>query len=223
MLPACYCRSSSPAALCAPRWRSFCSFPTGCFGRSAVFANSDSYAVAMAQMTCERCGALLPDDARFCPRCGAPVAAFITQERKVVTILFADLARSTELSAQLDPERFREVMAAFFRSVSTELESLRGRAEKFVGDAVMAVWGAPRSLRRCASGRPGRLCHPRPNRSPRGSPGAPRPPACTGRHQLRTCGHGIGDGRPVPRGRGGGEPGCSAAGSSCSGGDPGGG
>ncbi|HYT80348.1 MAG TPA: adenylate/guanylate cyclase domain-containing protein, partial [Actinomycetota bacterium] len=97
----------------------------------------------MAQMTCERCGAVLPDDARFCPRCGAPVTAFITEERKVVTMLFADLARSTELSAQLDPERFREVMAAFFRSVSTELESLRGRAEKFVGDAVMAVWGVP--------------------------------------------------------------------------------
>jgi class 3 adenylate cyclase/tetratricopeptide (TPR) repeat protein len=97
----------------------------------------------MAEMTCERCGAPLPEDARFCPRCGAPVAAFTTEERKVVTILFADLVRSTELSAQLDPERFREFMAAFFRTVSTELESLRGRAEKFVGDAVMAVWGVP--------------------------------------------------------------------------------
>jgi class 3 adenylate cyclase/tetratricopeptide (TPR) repeat protein len=94
-------------------------------------------------MICERCGAPLPEDARFCPRCGAPVAAYITEERKVVTILFADLARSTEIAAQLDPERFREVMAAFYRSVSTELESLRGRAEKFVGDAVMAVWGVP--------------------------------------------------------------------------------
>ena len=101
------------------------------------------YAWCVVQMTCERCGAPLPEDARFCPRCGAPVAAFVTEERKVVTILFADLARSTELSAQLDPERFREVMAAFFRLVSTELESLRGRAEKFVGDAVMAVWGVP--------------------------------------------------------------------------------
>jgi class 3 adenylate cyclase/tetratricopeptide (TPR) repeat protein len=94
-------------------------------------------------MSCEHCGATLPEDARFCPRCGAPVAAVITEERRVVTILFADLAGSTELAAQLDPERFREVMAAFFRSVSTELESLRGRAEKFVGDAVMAVWGVP--------------------------------------------------------------------------------
>jgi class 3 adenylate cyclase/tetratricopeptide (TPR) repeat protein len=97
----------------------------------------------MAQLTCERCGAPLPEDARFCPRCGAPVSALLTDERKVVTILFADLAGSTELAAQLDPERFREVMSAFFRSVSTELESLRGRAEKFVGDAVMAVWGVP--------------------------------------------------------------------------------
>jgi class 3 adenylate cyclase/tetratricopeptide (TPR) repeat protein len=94
-------------------------------------------------MTCERCGAPLPEDARFCPRCGAPVAAYVTEERKVVTILFADLARSTEIAAQVDPERFREVMSAFYRSVSAELESLRGRAEKFVGDAVMAVWGVP--------------------------------------------------------------------------------
>jgi class 3 adenylate cyclase/tetratricopeptide (TPR) repeat protein len=71
------------------------------------------------------------------------VAVFTTEERRVVTILFADLVRSTELAARLDPERFREVMAAFFRAVSEELESLRGRAEKFIGDAVMAVWGLP--------------------------------------------------------------------------------
>ena len=97
----------------------------------------------MPELLCERCGAVLPEDARFCPRCGAPVAVFTTEERRVVTILFADLARSTELAARLDPERFREVMAAFFRAVSEELESLRGRAEKFIGDAVMAVWGLP--------------------------------------------------------------------------------
>ncbi len=96
-------------------------------------------------MTCDQCGAPLPEDARFCSQCGASVAVFATGERKVVTILFADLARSTELSAQLDPERFREVMAAFFRTISSELESLRGRAEKFVGDAVMAVWGVPQA------------------------------------------------------------------------------
>jgi len=93
----------------------------------------------MNELTCQRCGAPLPADARYCPRCGAPVAVSTTEERKVVTVLFADLSASTELAARLDPERYREVIAAFFRSVSEELESLRGRAEKFVGDAVMAV------------------------------------------------------------------------------------
>src|SRR5438093_11608198 len=97
----------------------------------------------MPDLLCDRCGAALPDDARFCPRCGAPVSAVTTEERKVVTVLFADLVSSPELAARLDPERFREVMAAFFRAVSEELESLRGRAEKFIGDAVMAVWGLP--------------------------------------------------------------------------------
>ena len=68
-----------------------------------------------------------------------------TEERKVVTVLFADLAASTELAARLDPERFREVIGAFYQMVSGELESLRGRVEKFVGDAVMAVFGLPTS------------------------------------------------------------------------------
>src|SRR5438093_12266873 len=94
-------------------------------------------------LTCDRCGTLLPEDARFCPNCGAPVARAVTEERKVVTLLFADIARSTELASRLDPERFREVIAAFFQVVSAELASLRGRAEKFVGDAVMAVFGLP--------------------------------------------------------------------------------
>jgi len=64
-------------------------------------------------------------------------------ERKVVTVLFADVVRSTELAASLDPERFSEVMSAFFRMVERELSSLRGRTEKFVGDAVLAVFGVP--------------------------------------------------------------------------------
>ena len=96
-------------------------------------------------MTCERCGALLPADARFCPSCGLPVGVGVTTERKVVTLLFADLTGSTELSTQLDPERFREVMAAFYREVTDELESLRGRAENFAGDAVLGVFGVPQA------------------------------------------------------------------------------
>lgn len=65
------------------------------------------------------------------------------EERKVVTVLFADIAGSTRLVGRLDPERFREVMGAFYQLASDELSSLRGRAEKFVGDAVMAVFGLP--------------------------------------------------------------------------------
>jgi class 3 adenylate cyclase/tetratricopeptide (TPR) repeat protein len=94
---------------------------------------------------CERCGSPLPEGARFCPHCGAPVAVVTTEERKVVTVMFADLVGSTGLAARLDPERFREVMSEFFRMVSFELESLRGRAEKFIGDAVMAVFGLPQT------------------------------------------------------------------------------
>src|SRR5205814_5636437 len=104
-----------------------------------------SYAGAVE--TCEWCGNPLPPGARFCPTCGAPVASLQADvglapdsvdgvgsitERKLVTVLFADLVRSTELAAELDPERYSEVMAAFFQMVERELSSLRGRTEKFV-------------------------------------------------------------------------------------------
>jgi class 3 adenylate cyclase/tetratricopeptide (TPR) repeat protein len=62
-----------------------------------------------------------------------------------VTVMFADIVGSTRLAALLDPERFREVLGAFYGLVSGELESLRGRVEKYVGDAVMAVFGLPQT------------------------------------------------------------------------------
>lgn len=91
---------------------------------------------------CASCGTPLPPEARFCPRCGTPVALPTTAERRMVTVLFADLANSTSLTSRLDPERAREVLGVFYTAASEELRSLRGRAEKFVGDAVMAIWGA---------------------------------------------------------------------------------
>jgi class 3 adenylate cyclase/tetratricopeptide (TPR) repeat protein len=106
-------------------------------------------------LTCEWCGTPLPAGARFCPNCGSPVEpsaaaggpgsaeVLDVAERKVVTVLFADLARSTELANMLDAERFRELLSAFYALVSRELTSLRGRPEKFAGDAVMAVFGLP--------------------------------------------------------------------------------
>lgn len=97
----------------------------------------------MIETTCERCGEPLPARARFCPNCGFPVGAPPAEERKVVTVVFADLVGSTQLSAEIDPERYREVIAAFYHAVSEELASLRGRAFNFAGDAVVGVFGIP--------------------------------------------------------------------------------
>ena len=66
-----------------------------------------------------------------------------TSERKVVTVLFADLVDSTGLSQRLDPERAREVLGRFYDVTVEELVALRGKPEKFIGDAVMAVFGLP--------------------------------------------------------------------------------
>src|SRR6516165_9325241 len=95
-------------------------------------------------MTCAVCGHMLPEDARFCPNCGAVVGSLLgTEERKMVTVLFADLVDSTGLSQRLDPERARSLLGSFFDAAATELQALRGRPEKFIGDAVMAVFGLP--------------------------------------------------------------------------------
>jgi class 3 adenylate cyclase/tetratricopeptide (TPR) repeat protein len=95
-------------------------------------------------MTCAVCGEPLPEGARFCPNCGALVATPLeTQERKMVTVLFADLVDSTGLAQRIDPERARDVFSRFFDAATEELLALRGRPEKFIGDAVMAVFGLP--------------------------------------------------------------------------------
>src|SRR5712691_1976906 len=98
----------------------------------------------LVAMTCEYCGQPLPEGARFCPNCGSPVASTVgTEERKVVTVLFADLVDSTGLGQRLDPERAREVLGLFYDAATEELMALRGQPEKFIGDAVMAVFGLP--------------------------------------------------------------------------------
>ena len=95
-------------------------------------------------MECDFCGQPLPEGARFCPNCGTPVSTTLgTEERKIVTVLFADLVDSTGLAQRLDPERAREVLGGFFDAASEELRALRGHPEKFIGDAVMAVFGLP--------------------------------------------------------------------------------
>src|SRR5437899_2469551 len=93
---------------------------------------------------CTVCGLPLPEAARYCPNCGAAAGPLgETEERKMVTVLFTDLVDSTGLAQRFDAERARELLGRFFDAASEELTALRGRPEKFIGDAVMAVFGLP--------------------------------------------------------------------------------
>src|SRR5207249_4097869 len=93
---------------------------------------------------CTVCGLPLPEAARFCPNCGAAAGALVeTEERKLVTVLFADLVDSTGFAQTLDAERAREMLGRFFDAASEERTALRGRPEKCRGDAVTAVFGLP--------------------------------------------------------------------------------
>ncbi|MFF9593257.1 adenylate/guanylate cyclase domain-containing protein [Streptomyces sp. NPDC014646] len=99
-------------------------------------------------MNCTSCQHQLPADARFCPSCGTPcpAAAATTppgDERKLVTAVFCDLVGSTALSGQLDPETLRTVTLRYFAVMSERIEAHGGTPEKFIGDAVMAVFGVP--------------------------------------------------------------------------------
>jgi class 3 adenylate cyclase/tetratricopeptide (TPR) repeat protein len=96
-------------------------------------------------MVCAQCGASLAADARFCPACAAPVRAVTPspEERKLVTVLFADLVGSTELADAQDPERTRALLNRFYDAMTAEIAELGGTVEKFVGDAVMAAFGVP--------------------------------------------------------------------------------
>jgi class 3 adenylate cyclase len=97
---------------------------------------------------CGNCGRENIEGARFCSNCGAPLAAEAEpsrEERKVVTVLFADLVGFTSRAEQMDPEDVRAVLAPYHSRLRSELESHGGTVEKFIGDAVMALFGAPAS------------------------------------------------------------------------------
>ncbi|MDQ2966665.1 MAG: AAA family ATPase, partial [Chloroflexota bacterium] len=94
---------------------------------------------------CGRCGAPIPDGARFCPACGQPVAGEpAPEERKLATAVFVDLADSTALGERLDPERVRSILQDYFSMVSSTVQAWGGTVEKYIGDAVVAVFGVPR-------------------------------------------------------------------------------
>src|ERR671924_329951 len=96
---------------------------------------------------CPNCGQNNPETARFCHACATPLTAATgasREVRKTVTVVFCDVIDSTPLGERLDPELLRRVMSRFFDEMRAALEAHGGTVEKFIGDAVMAVFGVPR-------------------------------------------------------------------------------
>ena len=107
---------------------------------------------------CSECGTELAAQAKFCSQCGTPTAAAAlasgsthaasnhsspVSERRVTSVLFGDLVGFTTLSESRDPEEVRELLSRYFDTARTSSARYGGTIEKFIGDAVMAVWGVP--------------------------------------------------------------------------------
>jgi class 3 adenylate cyclase len=92
---------------------------------------------------CAVCGYEARTGFNFCPECGAPAAARGREQRKVVTVVFCDVVGSTALGESTDPEAVRALLARYFERMKEIVERHGGTVEKFIGDAVMAVFGVP--------------------------------------------------------------------------------
>jgi class 3 adenylate cyclase/tetratricopeptide (TPR) repeat protein len=111
------------------------------------------HCAAPLQRACPNCGAPVVAGARFCMQCATPLTAAgatsrpsapeALSERRLVSVLFADLVGFTALSERRDPEEVRELLSRYFERCRTIIERYGGTVEKFIGDAVMAVWGTP--------------------------------------------------------------------------------
>lgn len=96
----------------------------------------------LTAMSCVTCGAVLPATARFCPACGHRLDAR-ADERRVVTVLFADVVGFTSLSETRDPEQVKALVDRCFQMLVTDIVGFGGRVDKIIGDAIVALFGAP--------------------------------------------------------------------------------
>ncbi len=99
-------------------------------------------------LACPRCGEPSAEGARSCPNCDTPLSTDGTsgrarETRRRVTVLFADLVGSTAIGERLDPEALRDVQQRYFEAMRVAIERHEGTVEKYIGDAVMAVFGIP--------------------------------------------------------------------------------
>src|ERR671919_1300932 len=94
---------------------------------------------------CASCGQDNPEIAKFCLACGTPFAVVPppSEERKLVTAVFTDIVGSTAKAEDMDPEDVRARLAPYYARLRSELERFGGTVEKFIGDAVVALFGAP--------------------------------------------------------------------------------
>jgi class 3 adenylate cyclase len=100
-----------------------------------------------AALVCGSCGKELPADSRFCNKCGAPIEPAATPaEYKQVTVLFADVVHSMDIAAAVGAERLREIMTELVDRCTKVVQRFGGTVDKFTGDGIMAVFGAPVAL-----------------------------------------------------------------------------
>ena len=104
-------------------------------------------ALTSAALSCGSCSTELPPKSKFCNECGAAVAsAREPAEYKQVTVLFADVVDSMEIAGAVGAERLREIMAELVDRATAVVERYGGTVDKFTGDGIMAVFGAPAAL-----------------------------------------------------------------------------
>src|SRR6516225_2035296 len=100
-----------------------------------------------AGLLCGSCGTELSKKAKFCSECGAPITPAPTSaEYKQATVLFADVVHSMDIAAAVGAERLREIMAEVLDRSSAVVKRYGGTVDKFTGDGIMAVFGAPAAL-----------------------------------------------------------------------------
>ncbi len=116
-----------------------------CLACGSALSAPAPLATAAPAAVCIACGEKNPEGARFCLACGAPFTPPepLREERKLITVLFTDIVGSTARAEQLDPEDVRAMLRPYYSRLRSELERFGGTVEKFIGDAVVALFGAP--------------------------------------------------------------------------------